>query len=125
MSNFSTNPDLLLKGEILQYETEFHWVIFFSMKSFLTLFLSPILDRWTSEFLITNKRVIIKTGLIARSTLEMNIHKIESVNVEQTVMGRILGYGDIHIIGTGGTKETFRLIRKPITFRKHFQEHSL
>ena len=125
MSQFSTGSDLLLTGETIKYETDFHWVIFFSLKSFLTLFLSPILDRWTSEFLITNKRVIIKTGLIARSTLEMNIRKIESVNVEQTVMGRILGYGDIHIIGTGGTKETFRQISKPITFRKHFQEYSL
>ena len=55
----------------------------------------------------------------------MNLTKIESVNVDQSILGRILGYGTIGIIGTGGTKEQFNDIRKPLTFRKKFQELSL
>lgn len=114
----------LIKGEKVEYETDFHWIIFLTWKSIFTLFISPIIDQWTSEFAITNKRVIIKTGLIARKTLEMNLSKIESVNVNQSILGRILGFGDLIIIGTGGTKESFKMIKKPLSFRKRFQEIS-
>ena len=107
------------------HETKFHWIIFCSLRAIFSLFLIPIVKQWTSEFAITNKRVIVKTGLVARETLEMNLQMIESVNVDQSVLGRILGYGDLVIVGTGGTKETFKDIRKPITFRKRFQELSL
>ena len=48
----------------------------------------------------------------------MNLTKIESVNIDQNILGRILGYGSIQIIGTGGTKETFINIKKPLEFRK-------
>ena len=54
----------------------------------------------------------------------MNLSKIESVNIDQSILGRILGYGTIHIIGTGGTKEAFPQIQKPLEFRKKFQELS-
>ena len=83
-----------------------------------------MLDRYADEFAVTNKRVIVKTGLISRRTLEMNLSKIESVNVDQSIMGRILGYGTITIIGTGGTRESFPKIANPLLFRKKFQELS-
>ena len=83
-----------------------------------------MLDRYADEFAVTNKRVIVKTGLISRRTLEMNLSKIESVNVDQSIMGRILGYGTITIIGTGGTRESFPKIAEPLLFRKKFQELS-
>jgi uncharacterized membrane protein YdbT with pleckstrin-like domain len=54
----------------------------------------------------------------------MNINKIESVNVDQSILGRILGYGTIKIIGTGGTNESFSKIKHPLQFRKKFQELS-
>ena len=111
--------------EQVEYETDYHWIIFISLGAIFTLFIKPIIDIWTSEFAITNKRVIIKTGLISRKTIEMNLQKIESVNVNQSILGRILGYGDIQIVGTGGTRESFKRIKKPITFRKKFQELSL
>ena len=122
MGNYIRNH--LILNENVQYETRYHWIIFFSLGALLTLFLKPIIDSATSEFAITNKRVIIKTGLISRKTLEMNLQKIESVNVNQSILGRILGYGDLYIIGTGGTKEIFTKISRPITFRKKFQELS-
>ena len=112
----------LIRDENVVYEAKNHWIIFISLKSFLTLFISPLIENWTSEYAITNKRVIIKLGLISRKTLEMNLSKIESVNVEQSIFGRILGYGAITIIGTGGTRETFSDLANPIQFRRVFQE---
>jgi uncharacterized membrane protein YdbT with pleckstrin-like domain len=112
----------LISGEQVVYEARLHWIIFFSFRSVFTLLILPLIDRWTSEFAITNKRVIMKVGLIRRKALEMNLSKIESVNVDQTIMGRIFGYGTVTIIGTGGTRESFHRISKPMEFRRVFQE---
>jgi len=112
----------LVSGEHVVYETKLHWIVFVSLKAIFTLFISPLIAFSTSEFAITNKRVIIKVGLIRRRTLEMNVNKIESVDIDQSIMGRILGYGTIVIVGTGGTKEPFAAISDPMTFRKKFQE---
>lgn len=112
----------LIKDESVVYETRYHWIIFLSLKSLLTLTIAPLIQRALSEFVITNRRIIIKTGFIARSTFEMNLSKIESVNVDQSIPGRIFNYGSITIIGTGGTRETFHNISQPLKFRKAFQE---
>jgi len=120
MSHYVENN--LIAGENIEYKTTYHWVIFFSLRALFTLFIAPMIDRYTDEFTITNKRVVIKTGLFSRKTVELNLTKIESVNVDQTVMGRIFGFGSISIIGIGGTREIFVNIRKPLEFRKKFQE---
>ena len=112
----------LISNESVVFETKLHWVIFFSLKSIFTLTIYAWLDRWLSEYVITNRRIIIKTGFIARNSFEMNLSKIESVNVEQSIMGRILNYGSITIIGSGGTRETFHNIAHPLKFRKSFKE---
>jgi len=112
----------LSAGEQILFEAKLHWIIFVSLKAILTLFIAPLIALSTSEFAITNKRVIIKVGLISRRTLEMNLSKIESVNVNQGMLGRMLGYGTIVVVGTGGTKEPFAAISDPLTFRKKFQE---
>jgi len=86
------------------------------------------LSRWiisrTSEFAVTNKRVIIKVGLIRRHTLELLLAKVESIGVEQAVLSRILGYGTIVVVGTGGTRESFTNIAQPLEFRKQVQAHA-
>jgi len=112
----------LLKDEQVIYETKYHWKIFFTLQGLFTLFIVPALKRWSDEFVVTNKRLICKTGLISRKTLEMNLNKIETVNVDQSILGRLLGYGTITIIGTGGTREAFEDIAAPVEFRKRFQE---
>ena len=122
MGNYVRNN--LISGEQVVYTTTYHWINFWNLKSISTLFIAPMLARYSDEFAITNKRVIIKTGLIARHTLELNLSKIESVNIDQNFWGRILGYGSIKIIGTCGSKETFININKPLEFRKKFQELS-
>ncbi|HAS85406.1 MAG TPA: hypothetical protein DCS31_01200 [Candidatus Competibacteraceae bacterium] len=119
MSYVKTN---LGRNEQVVYQTHLHWMIFVTLKALLTLFLWPLFQRATSEFAITNKRVIIKVGFISRRTLEMNLNKIESVNVDQSFWGRIFGYGTIVVIGTGGTREPFQVISNPMAFRKKFQE---
>ena len=112
----------LLDGESVVYETGLHWIVFVSLRGVFTLFIAPLIDRWTSEFAITNKRIIIKVGLISRHTVEMNLTKIESVDIDQSIMGRILGYGTITVIGTGGTREAFLNIAHPMEFRRQFQQ---
>ena len=74
--------------------------------------------RWYStEIAVTDKRVIYKRGLISRRTLEMNVSKIETVDVEQGPLARLLGYGDVVIRGTGGTFEPLRTVAAPLTLR--------
>ena len=112
----------LIRGESVIYEAKPHWILFVSLRSAFTFGLLPLIEYWTSEFAITNKRVIMKVGWVARRVLELNLHKIESVNVDQSLLGRLLGYGTITVIGTGGTRETFDRIAQPLVFRKAFQE---
>ncbi len=114
----------LIKDEQVVYETKYHWKTFFTLSGLLSLFIVPALARWSDEFVITSKRIICKTGIFSRRTLEMNLNKIESVNVDQSIMGRMFGYGTITIIGTGGTKESFPDIGSAVEFRKKFQEVS-
>ena len=112
----------LTKYETVTYQAHLHWIIFVSLKAVLTLFLAPLIENWTSEFAVTTKRVIIKVGLISRRTVELNLQKIESIGVDQTIFGRIFGYGTITVIGTGGTKEPFRGLADPLGFRKAVNE---
>ncbi len=80
-----------------------------------------LVRRSSTELAVTNRRVIAKFGLVARRTVEMNLAKIESVSVEQTVMGRLLGFGSIIVTGTGSTMDPIRFIADPIVFRQAIQ----
>ena len=73
---------------------------------------------YVSEFAITNKRVISKLGLIRRDVEEMNLKSIESVNLKQSIIGRILNYGSIVISGRGSSQVTFKDIDDPVQIRK-------
>lgn len=75
----------------------------------------------TSEFAVTTDRVVVKTGLLARNTIEIQLAKVESVQVSQDIVGRLLNYGTITVAGTGGTHEPFTLIDDPMGFRKAVQ----
>jgi uncharacterized membrane protein YdbT with pleckstrin-like domain len=80
-------------------------------------------ERWTTEIAITNRRVILKRGFIRRDTAEMNMDKVESVDVNQSLFGRLLDYGDVTVRGTGAGLETLRLIDAPLEFRNHVRTH--
>lgn len=74
----------------------------------------------TTELAITNKRVIAKTGLIQRRTIEMFLEKIESIQVDQSVMGRMFNFGSVIISGTGVHSAPFRSISDPLALRRNF-----
>jgi uncharacterized membrane protein YdbT with pleckstrin-like domain len=76
--------------------------------------------RRTTELAITNKRVIAKKGFIQRDTIEMFLSKVESVHVDQSVMGRVLDYGTVIMSGTGMVNSRFENISAPLEFRKRF-----
>lgn len=76
----------------------------------------------TSEYGVTNKRVLIKVGWIERQSLELLLDKVEGVLVDQTITGRIFNFGAINIIGTGGTNDRFPFIPDPLLFRKMVQQ---
>jgi uncharacterized membrane protein YdbT with pleckstrin-like domain len=75
------------------------------------------LRRMTTELAVTDRRVIFKRGLVRRHTVEMNMDKVESVDVDQSVLGRIFNYGDVTVRGTGASIEPLRLIDDPLAFR--------
>jgi uncharacterized membrane protein YdbT with pleckstrin-like domain len=77
--------------------------------------------RNATEMAVTNRRVVIKTGLMTRKTIEMLLNKVESIEISETAAGRMLGYGTIVMIGTGGTPEPFHKMAHPLEFRSHVQ----
>ena len=72
----------------------------------------------TTEMVLTSNRIIYKTGLIQRDTIEIPRNQIESINLKQTILGRIFKFGDIDVIGTGGTNQYLKSIANVISFRK-------
>jgi uncharacterized membrane protein YdbT with pleckstrin-like domain len=85
------------------------------------LFCFGLLKRSVTEMAVTNKRVIVKTGLTERRTTEILLSRIESVVVDEPAIGRILGYGTVIVRGTGGTPEIFEKIQHPLKFREQVQ----
>jgi uncharacterized membrane protein YdbT with pleckstrin-like domain len=91
------------------------YVTTFAALYYLTL---ALVRYYTSEYAVTNKRVLMKFGLIHRHSLELFLHKVEGIQVSQNLLGRIMRYGTVIIIGTGGTRDPFPLIAEPLTFRR-------
>ncbi len=124
--------DNLMAGERVVYRTQLHWAIFIMpIVLTLTVVFAIIGIPWlviiyiaykSSEFAVTNKRVLIKVGLIRRESLETLLQKVEGIHVEQDILGRIFNYGTIIVKGTGGTSNPFKTICSPFEFRKIVQE---
>ena len=139
----------LLDGEQVVYRTRLHWLLFLGPMLFIVAVLLPldwvlasstwrgyawiplavgallllgaIVKRQSSDFAVTNKRVMMKVGVFHTRSIELLLHKIEAIAVEQSLIGRIFGYGDIVITGTGGTQEPFSRIQAPLAFRRAVQ----
>ena len=80
---------------------------------------------FTTEFAVTNMRVVMKVGLIAIHTDEILLQKVETIGVDQSLWGRLLGFGTLTITGTGGAREPFRHVHDPTAFRRAVQEQSV
>lgn len=83
----------------------------------LLVLLAACIRRRGTEIVVTDRRVIFKRGILSRHTVEMNISKIETVHVEQSLMGRLLGYGTLIIHGTGADIEPLERIDQPLALR--------
>ncbi len=86
------------------------------------VFGSAVIKKNATEIAVTDRRVIIKTGLTSRRSLEIMLAKVESIGIDETLVGRMLGYGTVVIHGTGGTPEPFRKIAHPSQFRMAVQQ---
>lgn len=142
--------DHLLAGERIVYRARLHWSIFATSIVVivlgvalaivlgvyepdywyagaalagigLLLAIGPAIRYASSEFAVTDKRVVAKLGFIERESLETLLSKIEAIGVDQGIVGRMLGYGTITITGTGGTEESFPRIAEPLEFRRQIQ----
>ncbi len=82
-----------------------------------------IINVYSTELALTNKRVLAKFGFIRRSTIEINTSRIESISVNQGMIGRLFNYGSIVIQGTGGSQAPIPYINSPLQFRSHVNAH--
>jgi uncharacterized membrane protein YdbT with pleckstrin-like domain len=84
--------------------------------------LVAMIRRATTELVLTDRRIIAKRGFISRDTVEMNLAKVESLHVRQGLLGRLLGYGDVTVVGTGSSLEPLRGIAGPLELRRKLGE---
>ncbi|NQY58182.1 MAG: PH domain-containing protein [Colwellia sp.] len=133
----------LLNDEKVIHKASIHWFIFipsiiaFALSIFLIgqkegvnafgaflfmfsiyMFIKAFVIRKTTELAVTSKRIIAKTGFIRRNTVELNHNKVESFIIDQSILGRIFGFGTLIINGTGGGKTPIPNIDAPLIFRK-------
>jgi uncharacterized membrane protein YdbT with pleckstrin-like domain len=81
-----------------------------------------VFRRAAREYAVTNKRVVMQNGVMGRQTEEVFLNKIESIAVDQTVMGRMLGFGTVTIRGTGGSFGPFERVSAPLELRRQIQD---
>ena len=105
--------------ELSQWRTAFEIAAGVFLLFAATTGFRAFIRRVTTELAITSHRVIYKAGLFGRHTIEMSLAKIESVDVDQSVLGRIFGYGTLVLRGTGGSLEPIRNIGDPLGFRNN------
>ena len=105
-------------------ETSFIMSVLWTFVVAVVLLVREIIVIYVSEYAITNKRVISKLGLISRDVEEMNLGSIESVNLKQSITGRILNYGDINISGRGSSQVIFKQADSPVEIRKKIKHKS-
>jgi len=125
--------DSLVAGETIVHRAHVSWwsqfgLVLLGLLTLAVFGLGLVFLAWAwirvraTEIAITNRRVIAKFGIVRRSTVEINLEKVEALRVEQGVMGRILNYGTIYITGTGSSVEPIPSIADPLVFRRKFME---
>ena len=122
----------LLQGETVMYRARIslwsvgHLIFFGVLLLVIGIGLIFLIWAWirykTTEFAVTDRRIIAKTGLISRSTVELFLDKVEALHVEQSVPGRLLDFGTVTIRGTGATLEPISNISAPLVLRKQFMQ---
>jgi len=98
------------------------WLVGVILVLMLYNLLSNLISYRASEYAITSKRIIMKTGFISRHSFEVFLQRVESIQVSQSIFGRLMNYGTIVIGGVGGSKDAFYFIPDPLAFRQQVQE---
>ena len=121
--------DTIGTNEKIVYTVKFHWIYTFSAFLYLLflgvfiigviIFIKMMINKWTTARVLADSRYIQKAGWIARDTEEISIYKIEEVDLSQSILGRILGYGSISISGTGSGNIVLKSIDDPLLFQKN------
>lgn len=93
-------------------------IVIFAVISLLYAYISYA----TSLYIVTTKRVIMRTGFFSRHSLELFLKKVEGIQVQQSIFGAMLKYGTVTVIGTGGTPDSFNNINSPLKFRRMVQQ---
>ena len=88
----------------------------------LAVVLTAVLRRRATELVLTDRRIIAKRGIVSRETVEMNLAKVESLHVSQGLLGRLLNFGDVAVVGTGSSLEPLRGISNPLELRRKLGE---
>ena len=89
----------------------------------ILIFIFGYISYKTTELAFTNKRIIVKKGLVSRQTIELNINKVETIQVDQGIFGRIFNYGSLIISGAGNPQAPIKAISNPMAFRHAFMEY--
>ena len=119
---------VLANGESVVYETRLHWKIFVLPVVLIPFLIGipwllfAVIARYTSEFVVTSRRVIIKTGFISRQAFDISLNKIEGIIIEQGMLDRILGCGTVIVRGTGNASQPFRSVADPSAFERMIEE---
>jgi uncharacterized membrane protein YdbT with pleckstrin-like domain len=101
----------------------FLWSAAFFTAGAVIFFVPAWIHRLSTEIAVTDRRIILKRGLIQRHTIEINMDKVESVDVDQSILGRIFDYGTITVHGTGTGIEPLRNVSAPIALRNAVMAH--
>jgi uncharacterized membrane protein YdbT with pleckstrin-like domain len=109
--------------QVVQYGVIFQWIAVFFTACAVILFVPAWLRRLTTEIAVTDRRIILKRGLIQRHTIEINMDKVESVDVDQSILGRIFDFGTVTVHGTGTSIEPLRNVSAPIALRNAVMVH--
>jgi uncharacterized membrane protein YdbT with pleckstrin-like domain len=112
---------VLLPLGILALSSEHSWLALLPAAAALLLLLIAFIRRRTSEFAVTTKRVILKLGVLNTRSVELLLAKIEGITVTQSLAGRLFGFGEIVVTGSGGTQEPFASIQAPLELRQAVQ----
>jgi uncharacterized membrane protein YdbT with pleckstrin-like domain len=83
---------------------------------------SALVTYFSTEFALTDRRIIAKSGFLRRRSLEILLSKVESIGVTQPLVGRALDYGTVVVSGSGGTKQGFPNIANPMDLRNRIND---
>jgi uncharacterized membrane protein YdbT with pleckstrin-like domain len=85
----------------------------------LVMTLAKVILRACTQCIVTDRRLILKTGALTRRSFELPLDRVEAISVSQSMVARLLGFGTLVVVGTGSTRETVRLLASPDEFRRH------